>query len=137
MKRMTCGRETSCDLVLEHPAVSRVHAYIELADGGQVSLLDAGSSNGTFLHRNDAWIRIKKVTLCIGDRIRFGDNEVTLEQLTAVFGHRSNARLSPKYFSLRQGKKDTSLFTDWPEPEAPLDSPRRNPVTGRIEEDHQ
>jgi len=137
LKRMTCGREHPCDLVLEHPSVSRVHAYIELADGGQVSLLDADSSNGTFLHRNDGWIRVKKVTLCIGDRIRFGDNDVSLEQLTAVFGSRSNARLGPKYFSLRQGSKDTRLFADWPEPEVSLNNPRRNPATGRIEEDHQ
>ena len=74
MKIKTCGRETSCDLVLEQSTVSRLHARIELADDGLVCIQDAGSHNGTFLNRNDTWIRVMRASqLCIGDRIRFGD----------------------------------------------------------------
>ncbi|MBT8075450.1 MAG: FHA domain-containing protein, partial [Gammaproteobacteria bacterium] len=89
MMLKTCGREPSCELVLEHATISRLHARIELADDGLVSVRDAGSQNGTFLNRNDNWIRIKKAVLCIGDRVRFGDVEVPLERLTAVFGEAS------------------------------------------------
>jgi len=93
MKSKTIGRETTCDLVLDHTGVSRCHARIELADDGLVSVQDADSRNGIFLSRNDSWIRARKVTLCIGDRIRFGEIEVPLDKLTAVFGNRSEVRL--------------------------------------------
>ena len=85
----SCGRDAGCDMVVEHPTVSRLHAHIELAGDGLLSLQDAGSNNGMFLKRNDSWIRARRVTLCIGDRIRFGDIEVPLERLTAVFGKRA------------------------------------------------
>ncbi len=137
MKLKTAGREPTCDLVLEDPTVSRVHVKIELADDGHVFLLDADSSNGTFLQRNDGWIRVKRVSLCIGDRIRMGEKEVSLEHLTAVFGKRSKARLGPKHFSLRRRAKQGGLSADWSEPESLLHKPRRNLVTGRIEEDKQ
>ena len=132
---MHTGRETSCDLVLEHPTVSRVHARIELADDGRVSVLDSDSRNGTYLNRNDAWIRVRKVTLCVGDRIRFGEHEVPLERLTAVFGNRSGARLGAQHFSLRDGQRRKKSAAEWDDPAPLLQKPRRNPVTGKIEED--
>ena len=54
----TCGREPTCDLVLEDVTLSRLHAHIELADDGLVTINDACSSNGTFVKRNDSWIRM-------------------------------------------------------------------------------
>ena len=134
MMTKTCGREARCDLVLEHSTISRVHARIELAEDGRVSLEDNGSSNGVFLNRNGTWIRAKKITLCIGDRVRLGGIEVPLEQLTAVFGHRSNARLEPRHFSPRDGNMVTGPFATQPDEEPLLLRPRRNPVTGKIEE---
>lgn len=130
MKIKTCGRETSCELVLEHPTVSRLHARIELADDGRVFVQDADSSNGTFLNRNDSWIRVKRITLCIGDRIRFGDCEVPLEKLTAVFGNRSNARLEARHFPLRKGHIGSGFRADLKDSGIQLQKPRRNPVTG-------
>ena len=134
MKSKTAGREPSCDLVCEHATVSRFHARIELADDGFVSLVDTGSRNGTFLNRNDSWIRVHKVTLCIGDRIRFGEHIVPLEQLTTVFGSRSNARLEATHFPLRQGDMANRPYADLHDPGPVLKKPRRNPSTGKIEE---
>ena len=131
----TIGRDPGCDLVLEHPAVSRNHARIELAGDGLVSLRDSGSSNGVFLNRNDTWIRVRKVTLCIGDRIRFGEYEVPLERLTAVFGNHSNARLEARHFPPVHGNKGARSFADLQDPGPTLRKPRRNPLTGNIEED--
>jgi len=136
MKSKTAGREPSCDLVCEHATVSRFQARIELADDGFVSLVDTGSSNGTFLNRNDSWIRVHKVTLCIGDRIRFGDHIVPLEQLTTVFGNRSNARLEATHFPLRQGDMANRAYADLHDPGSIMKKPRRNPSTGKIEENH-
>ncbi len=130
----TCGRDPSCDLVLEDPALSRLHARIELADDGLVSINDAGSSNGIFLNRNDCWIHVRRVHLCIGDRIRFGDIEVPLERLTAVFGKRANIRLEARRFPIRRGKGVATPLKGQADQEAALHKPRRNPATGKIEE---
>ena len=136
MNIKTCGREPSCELVLEHPAVSRLHARLELADDGLVLVQDAGSRNGTFLNRNDTWIQVRKVTLCIGDRIRFGDCEVPLERITAVFGNRSNARLEARHFPLRNSHISADLRAGLKDPGSMLQKPRRNPATGKIEDEH-
>lgn len=135
MKTKTCGRETSCALVLDHSTVSRLHARIELADDGLVCVQDADSQNGTFLMRNDQWIRVRKATLCIGDCVRFGDIEVSLDRLIAVFGPRSNARLEARHFPLRHGKKTSKAFKGKSDHGPALHKPRRNPSTGKIEED--
>ena len=135
MKNKTIGRESSCDLVLEHSGASRLHARIELHENGLLFLQDADSSNGTYLNRNDSWIRIRKVTLSIGDRIRFGELEVPLERLTAVFGSRSNARLEARHFQLKNGNEGARSFADLRDSGPLLQKPRRNPVTGKIEED--
>lgn len=131
----TIGRETSCDLVIEDATVSRQHASIELAEDGSVWVADADSSNGIFLHRNDAWIRFRKVTLCVGDRIRLGDYELPLQQLTAVFGKRANIRLGEQHFTLRQGGRGNRKVSGWDEPQNSLQKPKRNPLTGQIEEE--
>jgi len=130
----TCGREPSCDLVLENSALSRLHARIELSEDGLVFVHDAGSSNGTFVNRNDSWIRVRRITLCIGDRIRFGDVEVPLARLTAVFGKRANIRLEDRRFPVRPGKTGSKPVKGRPDNGASLHKPRRNPVTGKIEE---
>jgi len=109
---------------------------MELSDDGLVFLQDAGSRNGTFLNRNDTWIRVKRVTLCIGDRIRLGDCEVPLEKLTAVFGNRSNARLETRHFPLRKGFIGSGFRAELNDPGIQLQKPRRNPATGKIEDEH-
>jgi pSer/pThr/pTyr-binding forkhead associated (FHA) protein len=130
----TCGREPTCELVLDHPTISRLHARIELADDGLVAVRDSGSQNGTFLNRNDNWIRIGNAILCIGDRIRFGDVEVPLERLTAVFGEGSGARLEARHFARIPGATGTRNISSATDHGAALTKPRRNPVTGKIEE---
>jgi pSer/pThr/pTyr-binding forkhead associated (FHA) protein len=131
----TCGRDPGCDLVLEHPTLSRLQARLELAADGLVWVHDAGSSNGTFVNRNDAWVRVKKVVLCIGDRIRFGDVEVPLQTLTAVFGRRANTRLEAKRFRVRHARHTARPFAGQQDHGPAMHKPRRNPVTGKIEED--
>jgi S1-C subfamily serine protease len=62
------GREsTICEIVLENPKVSRLHAEIVSIDG-KVMLIDRNSSNGTFV--NDQ--KIDKKYLKDGDIIYFG-----------------------------------------------------------------
>ena len=129
----TCGRDPACDLAFDDATLSRVHARLELAADGLVTVHDLDSSNGTFLNRNDRWVRVKKVTLCVGDRIRFGHLEVALEKLTAVFGKRANTRLEAQRFHVRKTMAVSSAGRAGHGPA--LAKPRRNPATGKIEED--
>ncbi len=131
------GRAADCDLVLDHPSVSRVHASVQATPEGYLAVLDGDSSNGTFLHRNGRWIRVRKVILGSGDRIRFGEQELPVEKLVHLFEGESRVRLREGY-SVR-GKP--LLFDDRPgEPSRPrvvLENPRRNPNTDDIEENRR
>lgn len=131
----TLGQDESCDIVMDDDSVSGIHARLELADDGLISVTDAGSENGVYLHRNDHWIKVKRVTLCSGDKICFGQVQVPLGQLTSVFGENSNARLEKKHVVLGRMKSTSGSFSQHAESGGVMQKPRRNPVTGKIEED--
>ena len=131
------GRAADCDMVLDHHSVSRLHATVQATPEGYLAVLDADSSNGTHLHRNWRWIRVRKVILGAEDRVRFGEQEVPVRQLVDLFGQQHRLRLREGY-SVR-GKP--LLFDQWPgetaRPRVVLENPRRNPLTGDIEENRQ
>lgn len=133
MKSMTIGNSNQCDLVIQGEGVSPVHAQVQLSNDGYLSVLDAGSDQGTFLQRNAQWIRVVKVELGSGDRIRFGDTEVELEQLIKLFGERVRVQLND-----RQNLRLPAVLAERlaaSEKRIVLERPRRNPETGNIEED--
>jgi hypothetical protein len=106
-----------------------------MTNDGFVTIKDTGASNGSFLNRHDGWIRFRQVTLCIGDRIRFGDMEVPLAQLTGIFGSRSGARLEARHFPYRPGNKNAASTARRKDQGPSVRNPRRNPKTGKIEEE--
>jgi putative peptide zinc metalloprotease protein len=68
-RRLVLGRSRACEVRLEVPSVSRVHAEIDIADG-DAWLTDMGSSYGTFL---DGRRVQERVALGPGMRIDLGD----------------------------------------------------------------
>jgi len=130
----TIGRGGQCNLVLDDDSVSRLHANVEVTGEGYLAVQDANSSNGTYLHRNGRWIRVRKVILGTQDRIRFGDREVRLEALVGLFGDRSRVRLREGYSVRGKPLLFDPLLVDLPKPKIVLENPRRNPLTGDIEE---
>lgn len=130
----TIGRGSECDLVLDHKSVSRLHANIEVTGEGYLAVHDAHSSNGTFLHRNGRWIRTRKVILGTQDRIRFGEHEVRLDQLIELFGNHSRVQLREGYSVRGKPLFFEDVLADLPKPKIVLENPRRNPLTGDIEE---
>ena len=75
----TVGRESGCQIVLDHPSVSREHATLRrVAD--EVSVEDQGSANGTFLNS----VRVTTAALSQGDSIRFGDITFAVELIGAA-----------------------------------------------------
>lgn len=123
------GRAVSCDLILEDATVSRWHAQLELAEDGYLWLCDNHSSNGTFLGRQGQWVRVERATLCEEDRVRFGDREVPVEGLLALFEPPAGARLRNRQAMFLQSSGSPAGS------QGGLNKPRRNPVTGVIEED--
>jgi len=133
----TIGRANECSLVLNHDSVSRVHASIEVTAEGYLAVQDEHSCNGTYLHRNGSWIRARKVILGTQDRIRFGDHEVPLDRLIELFGNRARVRLREGYSVRGKPLLFDDMLADLPKPKIVLENPRRNPVTGDIEEFNQ
>jgi FHA domain/Domain of unknown function (DUF1707) len=66
--RYTIGRDSRCDLLIEHTSVSRWHARLERAAGRWV-LTDLGSTNGT---RLNGWRVHHPVPVQPGDQVSFG-----------------------------------------------------------------
>ena len=130
----TIGRSAECQLVLEHRSVSRLHATVQVTAEGYLAVQDSGSSNGTFLHRNEQWIRARKVILGTQDRIRFGEEEVDLDRLVELFGDRHRVRLREGFSARGKPLVFDERLNDLPRPRVVLENPRRNPVTGDIEE---
>jgi serine/threonine protein kinase len=71
---LVIGRGEDCDLQLNDPSVSRVHARITLLDG-RVYLEDAGSRWGTLVNG----IPTDSRELSPGDRVEIGDTQLRLE----------------------------------------------------------
>jgi len=72
---LTLGRDPSCDLVLDHPTVSRLHAQIRKMDGNFV-LFDLKSTNGTFV--NGQRVEVQR-QLQVGDEIRIASYKIIFD----------------------------------------------------------
>jgi hypothetical protein len=68
------GRSRSCDVVVEEPTVSRVHAALMLF-GSQWFITDRGSTNGTRVNGRRIW---GTADVRPGDRVRLGQAELRL-----------------------------------------------------------
>jgi pSer/pThr/pTyr-binding forkhead associated (FHA) protein len=130
----TIGRGADCHVVLDSASVSRLHATVRATPEGFLAVHDAESRNGTFLHRNGKWLRVRRAILGAQDRIRFGDRELGLDRLVALFGERSRVRLREGYSVRGKPLVFDRLTAETPKPRIVLEHPRRNPETGDIEE---
>lgn len=127
----TIGRAPDCSLLLDDPSVSRRHASAAVTPEGYLAIRDHGSSNGTWLCRNGRWVQARRVILGTRDRIRFGDVEVPLERLVELFGRSSRVRLHDIYTVHGQ---PLILEGEASRQRTVFEHPRRNPLTGDIEE---
>jgi pSer/pThr/pTyr-binding forkhead associated (FHA) protein len=134
LKTKTIGRGNDCDIVLDHVSVSRKHASIQVTEEGYLAVHDSNSGNGTFLHRNGHWIRVRKVGLGTQDRIRFGEKEVPLDRLIEIFGNKVRVRLREGWSVRGKPLVFDQSFAGLPRQKTVLENPMRNPITGKIEE---
>ncbi len=79
---ITIGRSRSCDVVIDHPSVSRRHAEFTASP---LTVRDLGSANGTRLR--GATLSAKTATAIeIGDAIQLGDAVVLVQRIAAAAG---------------------------------------------------
>jgi pSer/pThr/pTyr-binding forkhead associated (FHA) protein len=71
----TVGRATRADFILDAALVSRLHCRLEAGPDG-LEVIDLRSTNGTYV--NDK--RVERARLSIGDRLRVGRVELTIER---------------------------------------------------------
>lgn len=74
---LSVGRAVTNDCAVVDPTISRKHADLKVTPGG-VEVMDAGSSNGTFVNG----VQIDKSLLVPGDEVTFGKVVFRLEQVT-------------------------------------------------------
>jgi ABC-type multidrug transport system ATPase subunit/ABC-type multidrug transport system permease subunit len=77
--RLTIGRDPSCDLVLDDPNVSRLHAELR-REGGVVELADLGSTNGTWVNGE----RVRSERLGPGAEVRVGSYRLVFDGESVV-----------------------------------------------------
>lgn len=80
MRILKIGRDASCDIVIQSPMVSSVHAELTLLDSGDMMIEDRGSHNGTFVMGQ----QIKPGTpakVTRGDKITFGNVDLQWNQV--------------------------------------------------------
>jgi pSer/pThr/pTyr-binding forkhead associated (FHA) protein len=71
----TLGRAPRADFILDVALVSRLHCRFE-AGVDTIDVIDLSSTNGTYVNGK----RVKRATLTIGDRLRVGRIELTLDK---------------------------------------------------------
>lgn len=76
--RISIGRGTNADIMIDDPQVSRIHAYI-IRDGESYIFVDADSTNGSFING----VRVSRRLLSPGDIIRIGDVELHFVEIEA------------------------------------------------------
>lgn len=72
-RKIEIGRDSACDIVLNDPKVSRIHAEINFEDG-EYLLIDKNSTNGTIINGSQA----VRQALLPGDVIIIGNYRITV-----------------------------------------------------------
>jgi pSer/pThr/pTyr-binding forkhead associated (FHA) protein len=99
------GRGRDCDLQINEAEISRHHCMLR-GRGEQYTLVDLGSSNGTFLNGHRL---ISQATLQEGDELRFGKHRfrVALDDRAGIlWGSEEGVSASDHTFRLARIKKD-------------------------------
>ena len=78
MRRLRIGRSDTNEIVIPDASVSRQHAELVELGGGRFSLKDLGSTFGTHVWQNQAWVPAAETEIRADTVIRFGEFRTTL-----------------------------------------------------------
>lgn len=110
MKKLTIGKNPSCDIIIDNPKVSRQHACLTFFDDGTASVKDLNSTNGTFVNGQ----RISGDTVLSGsDELKVADSVVNWRSYKSQGG---GARHAGGGNTLRIGRtSDNDIVVSYPE----------------------
>lgn len=80
------GRSPKSDIVLTDGSVSREHAELSDTSDGRYSIVDLGSSFGTFIMREGEWRKIKQAVIAPDEQIMLGKLKTTPAQMLKLRG---------------------------------------------------
>jgi outer membrane biosynthesis protein TonB len=117
--RFILGRTESCDLVVNHDAISAVHSVLEIFDDRAV-IYDMNSTNGTYVNGDKVIVK----ELHLGDHFRLADVEFIFNKYSVINS------LPPVLDSLEpeQGSASVKLPPSLPEVAAPKQLPKAAPA---------
>lgn len=75
-KHVTIGRDSSCDVKINDPEISRNHACLKIHPNEEVSITDLGSSNGTYLRNSPI---TQETVVSPGTIVRMGNTYLSVE----------------------------------------------------------
>src|SRR5512138_3821664 len=74
------GRLASAHLCLEDEKISRIHSVIEVSPEGNISIIDMGSAEGTFVNGK----KVSRGALRVGDQITLGGLKIVLDTVAGL-----------------------------------------------------
>ncbi len=80
------GRSPKSDIVLTDGSVSREHAELSDAGDGRYSIVDVGSTFGTFIMREGDWRKIKQAVIAADEPLKLGKHQTTAAQMLKFKG---------------------------------------------------
>ena len=82
------GRSPKSDIVLTDGSVSRDHAELSDTNDGRYSIVDVGSTYGTFIMREGEWRKIKQAVIGADEQVMLGKHKTTPAQMLKLKGAR-------------------------------------------------
>jgi pSer/pThr/pTyr-binding forkhead associated (FHA) protein len=80
----TIGRDSSADISVADPSVSRIHADLALLDSGELFVTDRNSSNGSFRLRNGVETPIRQERLLASDQLKLGSVVLSVQAIISA-----------------------------------------------------
>ena len=135
MLRIAIGRSLESEYHLADASVCETHAVLMLVGEDDYELVDQGSRHGTFIRREASWQAVTRIRVGSGDLLRFGGVEAGVDEIVARAARLAQA--GPARIRIGEGAVPPSQASTPEEEDSQLQrfrAPRRNPLTGRIEE---
>src|SRR5688572_10641115 len=116
------GKVPSAHLKLDDETVSRMHAIIEVNGPGDVSIIDLGSTKGTFVNGQ----KVNKAKLQSGDTIVVGETRIELS-----IGAEEGVDEATKVNTPAIPASPNDVVASTPRPQIPLAAPPPAPMAAR------
>lgn len=92
----TIGRDSTADISVADPSVSRIHADLAVLDSGELFVTDRNSSNGSFRLRNGVETAIRQERLSPSDQLKLGNVVLSVQAVISAIQKQAPASTPAK-----------------------------------------